>query len=157
MAPLLFFDPSALDVERVLHDSAAIEKINPHRGCMRLLDAIVHEDEEARISVAYRDIGHDEFWVAGHIPGRPIFPGVLMVEAGAQLASFVCLRRRPQESFMGFIGIDNVKFRGQVGPGDRLFSLLKEVEMRRKRCCCDIQGAVNGTLVFEGRVTGMTM
>ncbi len=107
--------------------------------------------------MAYKDIREDEFWVAGHIPGQPIFPGVLMIEAGAQLASFSCLQRMPGQAFMGFAGVECVKFRGQVFPGDRLYILLKEREFRRRRCVCDIQGLCRGTQVFEGVITGMPM
>jgi 3-hydroxyacyl-[acyl-carrier-protein] dehydratase len=133
----------------------AIEAVNPHRGCMRLLDAIVHEQGDPTQIIAYKDVRDDEFWVPGHIPGRPVFPGVLMIEAAAQLSSFVCLRKLKGESFMGFVGVDGVKFRGQVKPGDRFVLLCQELELRPRRSVSAVQGLVNGTLVFEGKITGM--
>jgi 3-hydroxyacyl-[acyl-carrier-protein] dehydratase len=93
--------------------------------------------------------------VAGHIPGRPLFPGVLMVEAAAQLASFVFLHRMPHVKFLGFSGLNDVKFRGQVVPGDRLILLDKGVEFRPRRIICEAQGLVNGTTVFEATIIGM--
>ena len=156
MAPSLLFDISDIDTGKLVYDIPAIEKINPHRGAMRLLDGIVHASDDLRYTMAYRDVGDDEFWVDGHIPGRPIFPGVLMVEAGAQLASFVCLSQL-KTGFMGFTGLDSVKFRGQVVPGDRLYILCEQTELRPRRCTSLVQGLVNDSLVFEAKIIGMPM
>jgi len=155
MAPSLLLDLSQFDLNKVVYDVAAIEAVNPHRGAMRLLDGIVHADMENKEAVAFKEIRDDEFWVPGHIPGRPIFPGVLMIEAAAQLASFMAMRLFPQIKFMGFAGVNAVKFRGQVTPGDRLYVLGKGIDYRKRRFVCAAQGVVNGTLVFEGQVTGM--
>lgn len=157
MAPSLLFDISAIDLDTIRHDTAAVESVNPHRGAMRLIDGIIWQSEDKRDTLAYKDIRHDEFWVPGHIPGSPVFPGVLMIEAAAQVASWVCLCRLTDEAFMGFAGVDKVKFRGQVVPGDRLLILCQEVELRRRRCICNTQGIVNGNLVFEAQITGMPM
>ena len=156
MAPPLLFDISGIDLNRVQVDVAGIEAVNPHRGAMRMLDGINYFSDDFSLGVAFKDVRADEFWVPGHIPGRPLFPGVLMIEAAAQFASYVTLLH-VDASFMGFTGLDHVKFRGQVVPGDRLHILMKRVEVRRQRSICDSQGVVNGALVFEARVTGMLM
>ena len=155
MAPQLLFDIAGLDLDSVVFDAHAIEKVNPHRGAMRLLDAVVHLSEDQSRLVAYHDVRDDEFWVTGHIPGQPIFPGVMMIETAAQLASFCYLRRTPGEGFMAFVGLDDVKFRGQVVPGDRFYVLCQEIDFRRRRCICHAQGLVNGQIVFEAVITGM--
>ena len=157
MAPSLLFDVSNLDLSQEVYDAQAIEAVNPHRGVMRLLDGILHVSEDRKEYVAYREVGQDEFWVPGHIPGRPIFPGVLMVEAAAQLASFATLHKLDVKSFMGFAGIDNVRFRGQVKPGDRLLILGQEVEDRPRRSIYRTQGLVDGNLTFEAVIRGMPM
>lgn len=159
MAPQLLFDLSAHDLDTVLHDAAYIESFNPHRGDMRLLDAIVWEqiDEDNSKAIGYKDVRDDEFWVPGHIPGRPIYPGVLMVESAAQFASYVTMRKFEKVKFIGFAGVDNVKFRGQVVPGDRLYILIDGINMKRRRAICRAQGVVNGNLVFEATITGMPM
>lgn len=157
MPPTHLFDISEIDLDRVLYGVEDIERINPHRGEMRMIDAISYASEDEVHWAAYKDVRDDEFWVPGHIPGQPVFPGVLMVEAVAQLASYRCLRAMPECQFMGFAGIDGVKFRGQILPGDRLYMLLKQIEFRPRRCICDAQGYANDTLVFEGRITGMPM
>ncbi len=156
MAPSLLFDISDIDTGRLVYDVSAIEKINPHRGAMRLIDGIVYATDDLKHTLAYRDVGDDEFWVDGHIPGRPIFPGGLMVEAGAQLASFVCLSQL-KTGFMGFAGLEGVKFRGQVTPGDRLYILCEQTELRPRRCTSLVQGVVNDALVFEAKIIGMPM
>lgn len=161
MAPQLLIDLGTVDLTKVQVDVPEIERINPHRGIMRLLDGILYVNDEVNQAVAYFDIKADAFWVPGHIPGRPLFPGVLMLEAAAQLASYLTLLRLQRAGvdakFLGFVGTDKVKFRGQVVPGDRLLVLGREIEFRKRRCICEAQGVVNGNLVFEAIITGMTM
>lgn len=157
MAPPLLFDLSGIDLTRVQCGVAEIERVNPQRGDMRMLDGINYISEDRNRAVAYKDVRADEFWVPGHVPGRPLFPGVLMLEAAAQLASYLTLLRLEDVDFMGFVGLDDVKFRGQVVPGDRLHILGEGLECRRRRSICVAQGVVHGTLVFEARITGMPM
>jgi len=157
MAPTLLLDIESFDLSQTVQDVAAIEAVNPHRPPMRLLDGVLWESDDLTYGVAYHDVRDDEFWVEGHIPGRPLFPGVLMIEAAAQLASFMVLRRLPDCDFLGFAGVDNVKFRGQVVPGDRLYILMVETEFRRRRFVSNTQGVVDGTIVFEAEITGMPL
>lgn len=124
---------------------------------MEQLSAVHHLDPEAGVAVATRDIGHDEWWVRGHIPGRPVFPGVLLVEAAAQLATVLYRHLVRDDRFFGFGGIDGVRFRGVVEPGQRLVLLAKLRERKSRRAVFDCQGLVDGRLVFEGIVTGMAV
>ena len=80
MPSRLFIDLSTIDLDRVIYDVEAIEQVNLQRYEMRHLDGIVHLDPEAGYVVGFKDVTDDEFWVRGHIPGRPLFPGVLMIE-----------------------------------------------------------------------------
>ena len=157
MVPPLLFDISQIDLEQVQIDAHGVEQVNPHRGAMRMLDGLIWFDNlrDSGYAVAYKDIGNNEFWVPGHIPGRPIFPGVLMIEAGAQLASFMILSHLGGSKFVGFVGCDKVKFRGQVAPGDRLILLGQGQSIKPRRSICSIQGLVKGSLVFEASITGM--
>jgi 3-hydroxyacyl-[acyl-carrier-protein] dehydratase len=82
-------------------------------------------------------------------------PGVIMLETAAQLASYLSHTVRPDDRFMAFGGLDNVKFRGAVVPPARMYVLAKGVEIRPRRTICDTQGIVDGKLVFEARVTGL--
>ncbi len=155
MAPQLLFDITGIDLNRVAFDADEIERINPHRGAMRLIDGICWMSEDKNRAVAFKDVRADEFWVPGHIPGRPLMPGVLMIEAAAQVASYLTVLRLPGLKFMGFVGLDDVKFRGQVVPGDRLYIIGEGTECRPRRSICKAQGLVNGNLVFEATITGM--
>jgi len=157
MAPTLLFDISAIDLSRIQFDAAAIEQVNPHRGHMRQIDGIHLMADDLSYAVGYKDVRDDEFWVPGHIPGRPLLPGVLMIEAAAQLASFVTIKRLGEARFLGFIGADEVKFRGQVSPGSRLLLLVKELKFSKRRFVSAAQGLVDGSLVFEGKISGMAI
>ena len=157
MASKALFDFSGMDLDSPQFTVEQLEQINPHRGAMRLLDHVVWESDDRNQAVGIRDIRDDEFWVPGHIPGRPLFPGVLMIEAAAQLSSFVTLRKMPDTAFMGFTAVDKVKFRGQVVPGDRLVILAVQTEFRPRRSISVTQGWVRDMLAFEGQITGMPM
>ncbi len=150
-----FVDPSKFDFDNLIADQEEIYTFNPHRYEFMLLDGIVHMKPEDRMIVGYRDVKGDEFWVRGHIPGRPLFPGVLMIESAAQLVSYFSHCLEEGRGFLGFAGVDNVKFRGTVTIGDRLVIMGHMTELRPRRCKADTQGYVNGQLVFEGKITGM--
>ena len=155
MPPQPFMDLASLDFDNMVADRAGIYKVNPHRFEFAQLDGIVKLDHEAGVMAGYRDVKADEFWVRGHIPGRPIFPGVLMIETAAQLVSYYVVSNHPSKGFLGFGGVDGVKFRGSVEPGQRIIMLGKMVEMRPRRCIGDTQAFVDGKMVYEGRITGM--
>ena len=155
MAPKAIYDVSKLDQSVVQISKEEIEQVNPHRHEFMLLDGIFICRPEERLIIGYRDLKDDEFWVRGHIPGRPLFPGVLMIETAAQLVSYYAQATLPQDGFLGFAGVDNVKFRGSLVPGDRLIMVGDLIDLRPRRCLADTQGYVNGKLVFEGRIIGM--
>ncbi len=154
MASDLFIDLSTIDPDHRVADVAQIESVNPQRGHMRHLDGIVYVNDDYSLVVGFKDVHADEFWVEGHIPGRPLLPGVLMIEAAAQLAAWTLKQRVEGLEFVGFLGCDEVKFRSQVVPGQRLYLIGKEVKFNRRRLICRVQGVVDDTLVFEATVTG---
>ncbi len=156
MPPQLFYDISTIDQSSIAATKEQIYEVNPHRFEFQQLDGIFLVDDEKEVIVGFRDIRDDEFWVRGHIPGRPLFPGVLMIEAAAQLFSYYVMTHVEHDGFLGFGGVDEVKFRGQVVPGDRLIMVGKAKESRGKRRFVGAtQGFVNGKMVYQGTVTGM--
>lgn len=155
MPPATIIDLTGIDLNRILYDQEGVRAVNPQRGDMEMLNAIVYADAERGEIIGYKDVKADEFWVPGHIPGRPLFPGVLMIETAAQVASFYTKEFMKLEGFIGFGAVDGVKFRGQVLPGHRLYMLCKKTGFRHKRIVSDVQGIVDGNIVFEGVVTGV--
>jgi 3-hydroxyacyl-[acyl-carrier-protein] dehydratase len=150
-------DLKSLDLSTVRISMDEIRKINPQRYEMEQLSGIFLLDREKSLIVGYRDIGPEEFWSRGHIPGRPIFPGVLILEAAAQLCTYfykIALNDDPNR-FLGFGGIDKVKFRGTVLPGDRLILVAKNTELKSRRAIFDTQGLVGDRIVYEGVIVGM--
>ncbi len=150
-----YVDLSTIDKSHVAISHEQIYEVNPHRYEFMLLDGIYFVDKETQLMAGYRDVKDDEFWVRGHIPDRPLFPGVLMIEASAQLVSYFATTELPDHGFMGFAGVENVKFRGQVVPGDHLIFVAKMVEVKSRRCVGATQAFVDGKMVYEGLITGM--
>ena len=134
-----------------------VGELNPQCGDMRQLDYVIWATDDATEGLGVKSVRPDEFWVAGHIPGRPLLPGVLMLEAGAQLCGILQQAKCTDKHFVGFTRCDHAVFRGQVVPGDTLYLLAKEVSFRPRRFVSAAQGVVNGKLVFEATITGMAM
>jgi 3-hydroxyacyl-[acyl-carrier-protein] dehydratase len=160
MPPPLFFDLSQIDLEaKPIFDNEAVCRVNPQRYEMQQLDGILWYDKEKSQILGYKDITKDEFWIRGHIPDRPLMPGVIMVEAAAQLASFFMKQIFQEPGFIGFAGIEYAKFRSVIEPGQRLYLLGLITKYRRKKrtslVTTDVQGVVEGNLVFEASVSGM--
>jgi 3-hydroxyacyl-[acyl-carrier-protein] dehydratase len=159
MPPEAHFDPVKLDLDRVLADQDAIRQVNPQRFAMEQLTAVVHIDSEQHLIAGYKDVGNDEFWIAGHLPGYALMPGVLMCEAAAQLCSYYIMSKTDlcQGDFIGFGGLENVRFRGPVRPGDRLVLIGKALRLNRRQTAFNVQGFVGNTMVFHADVLGMPL
>lgn len=155
MPPTLLLDLSDIDLTKVEFDRDAVAQINPQSYEMSQLDGIIWHNLDKRLALGFKDITENEFWVRGHIPGRPIMPGVIMVEAAAQLCSFFMRRIYGFQGFIGFAGIDKTKFRDTVVPGQRLYLLGKITKVRSRQFTGLVQGVVNGKMVFDTKITGM--
>ena len=156
----LLVDPASIDYSNIVADLEEIRRHNPQRDAMEQLTAIVLDDPEARLCVGYRDLSpSDEFWHSGHMPGIPLMPGVIMCEVAAQVCSFHSHRNDLLGcEVMGFGGLDNVRFRGVVHPGDRLTVACKIINLRRGRMIASrFQGFVGETLACEGEIRGVPL
>ena len=123
MPPPLMFDLSQIDLEaNPVFDKEAICKVNLQRYEMQQLDGILWYDKDKHLILGYKDVTENEFWTRGHIPDRPLMPGVIMVEAAAQLSSFYIKQIIELEGFIGFAGIGSAKFRSVVEPGAKIIS-----------------------------------
>lgn len=156
MPPALLFDISEFDLNsKPLFDRDAICKINPQAYEMQQLDAILWFNQDEHLVLGYKDVTDQEFWVRGHIPGRPLMPGVIMIEAAAQLLSFYVKEVLKEEGFVGFGGIKDAKFRSTVLPGSRLYMLGHAISIRKRKHTFKVQGVVDGTMVFEATIEGL--
>ncbi len=158
MPPELHFDVAQINYSNVIADRNAIGQVNPQRFEMEQLDCIVYLDKVNKIIVGYKDVRFDEFWVRGHMPGYPLLPGVLMCEASAQLCSYYTMTQHQiPGDFLGFSGMENVRFRSPVRPGDRLVLVSKEIRFSRRLMVFNVQGFVKDTIVFHGDIIGVPL
>src|ERR1039458_8225410 len=114
MAPPFLYDLSKVDFNAIVVPIEGIRAVIPQRFEMELLSAIVYIDDPDDTIIGVKEITDHEFWVRGHIPGRPLMPGVLMIECAAQLCAYRGMSRRPELGFIGFARCDDVIFRGTV-------------------------------------------
>jgi 3-hydroxyacyl-[acyl-carrier-protein] dehydratase len=159
MPPELHFDLAHIDFSHVVADREAIGKINPQRFEMQQLDAIIYMDGVDEIIIGYKDVRYDEFWVRGHMPGYPLLPGVLMCESAAQLSSYFLVTNYGlgDNDFLGFGGMENVRFRSPVRPGDRLVLVAKMIRYHRRQILVNVQGFVKEKMVFHGDIIGVPL
>lgn len=153
----LILDPATLDFQNVIADAAEIRKYNPQRFEMEQLTAIVYEDTTRHVCAGYKDVSPDEFWVRGHMPNMPLMPGVMMLEAAAQMCSYFSQKHDLLGADMvGFGGLEDVRFRDPVIPGDRLVLMCEMTKLRRGRIVVTkFQGFVRNSLAVEGILKGI--
>jgi len=136
--------------EGVIFDSAAIERILPHRYPFLLVDKIVDLEIGKRV-VGVKSVSYNEPFFPGHFPGNPIMPGVLILEAMAQTGGVFLLNSIPdhENKIAYFMQINNAKFRKPVLPGDQLFMVIEMVNQKSKVITIKGKSYVNDLLVAE--------
>ena len=131
-------------------DSVAIQKILPHRYPFLLVDTVIEMERLKRI-VSLKNVTVNEIYFQGHFPGRPILPGVLILEAMAQTGAILLLPEVPDRETKLFMlaAVSDVRFRRPVVPGDQLRIEASVLKWRVKYCMLQARATVNGDLAAE--------
>ena len=160
MPPRYLYDLERFRNAEPIFSLEEIRKVNPQRHSMEQLTAILHIDRDNHGIVGYKDVLGDDWWAADHIPGRPLFPGVMMIEAVAQLCSYDFMLNHPSDDpdrFIGFGGVNETRFRGTVEPDGRLYLIGKAHRLRMKMFTYLAQAVYNGKLVMETQILGVAI
>lgn len=158
MADKTAIDLKSLDFTKLVATKAQIYSRLQQAGRFALLDGVLHFAKDEPLSIGFKDIRGDDWWCADHVPGRPLFPGVLMIETAAQLASWDHLLRHPEEKgFIGFGGLNDTRFRGQVEPGHKVVIVAREKRVRSRMFFYEVRAFVESNLVFETEVIGVVI
>jgi 3-hydroxyacyl-[acyl-carrier-protein] dehydratase len=133
-------------------DSNGIQKILPHRYPFLLVDAILEMERFKRV-VAIKNVSINEAYFQGHFPGKPIMPGVLIIEGMAQAGGLLLLQEVPdrENKLLYFVAVDDARFRRPVVPGDQLRLEVTVLSWRRRGTFCKLRGeaTVNGEIAAE--------
>lgn len=130
-----------------------IQKIIPHRYPFLLVDKII-EMEPGKKAVGIKNVTINEPFFQGHFPGNPIMPGVLQIEALAQVGAVSVLAMEENKGKLAvFAGIDNLKFKKQVVPGDTLRLEVEIIQMRRNIGKGQATAYVNDQIACKGQIT----
>ncbi len=135
-----------------LLDASAIKAILPHRFPFLFVDGILEIEEDKRI-VGIKNVTINEEFFVGHFPGRPVMPGVLIVEAMAQTAGVLMLRKPENRGKLAYVmSIDKVKLRKPVVPGDQMRLEVDVLKLRRRTGKVQTRAIVRGQLVAEAEL-----
>ena len=142
--------------EKGMYTIEDIMKVLPHRYPFLLVDRILEIEEKKRI-VGLKNVTINEPFFQGHFPGHPIMPGVLIIEAMAQVGGMLLMGsvEDPESKVVYFMSLDNVKFRRPVKPGDQIRFELEITQLRGTVCKMRGVGKVEGEVVAEADMAAM--
>ncbi|MBM4027826.1 MAG: UDP-3-O-[3-hydroxymyristoyl] N-acetylglucosamine deacetylase [Planctomycetes bacterium] len=136
-------------------DIRRIQKILPHRYPLLLVDKIIEVEGDTRIK-GIKNVTFNEQFFQGHFPSTPIMPGVLIVEAMAQVSGLLFAQRLEHTGKLAMLlSMDNVKLRRPVVPGDQLVLVAETVRLRRRTAHCRCQALVGEIVAAEAEIKFM--
>ncbi len=153
-------DLSSLDLTQDVLSEEEIRVMLPHRHEFQLVDGVCHLDTEKGEIVTYKDWDENPWWARGHIPGRPLMPGVLLAEGAAQAASILMEKTEGwgPERFIGLGGLDSVRYRGQVLPNSRVYFVSARGRRSGNRLAkYPAQAFCDGKMVLEMELIGVLL
>lgn len=151
-----FVDLSTVDPEHEAVSTERIRRYLPQRHEFELVGRVCFIDREQGTIVAWTELSEDDWWAKGHFPGRPLVPGILMVEGAAQVATVLWKELASLEGVtIGFGGLENVRFRGKVEPPARMFFLARADKIGSRMAAFPTQALVDGKLVFHATILGV--
>jgi 3-hydroxyacyl-[acyl-carrier-protein] dehydratase len=154
--PLIDFD--AYDLSKTVVTKAQVLEVLQQRNRFEMVDGLLHFDPTGEIVIGYKEVRSDDWWTTDHIPGRPLFPGVMMIEASAQICTYDFMHRTENKDiFVGFGGVNNTRFRATVEPDCRLVIVGKLERIRSRMFTYQAQGCVDRKMVFESEVLGVVV
>jgi len=157
-----FIDPQDYPLDRIAMTQEEVMRRNPQRGDFLQVESILHLDVPGNLIVGHRRVRADEFWTQGHLPGRPLLPGVMMCETMAQVASIHAHMELglAEDVFMGFGALDRVRFRAAISPPIDPWVVGRILKASRTRPYFSWQGQMlraDASIVAEAQIVGVGM